>query len=873
MSTERRTPILHSRLVNGLEVFLREDHAAPLASFWVFYRVGSRNESPGQTGISHWVEHMQFKGTPSVAKGQIFRDVSRHGGTLNALTSHDWTAYFETLPADRIDLSLAIESDRMGNSLFDPTETESERTVILSERQGAENQPVYLLAEEVVGAAFRAHPYRHMVIGHEADLRSLTRDDLYAHYRRFYSPSNAFIVAAGDFAAEALLERIETAFGPISAGTPATTTSPGEPLQLAERRVILRRPAPTAYLRMAYKVPEARHPDTAALLVADAILSGAKGMGLAGGGALGRSSRLYRRLVSGGIARSVGSDVGLHLDPYLFVFGASALPGIEPDRMEEAIESELVRLAEEAPAEGELARAIKQVRAQYVYSAEGVTNQAFWIGQMEIVDRFDRADGLVDELAAVTAEDVRRVAATYFRPDQRTVGWLVPTTTGGASGTDIGDAAPFRLWGVGGAVAERSSSRPFERRALSSGAVLLTQVRPGDPAVSVRLRLAAGALGDPEDKEGLAVLAARAMLRGTLDRSFEEINEFTDGRGASISVDAGRHATEVSIRCLREDLKPMLALAAEILRAPAFPEVEVEQVRRELLTAISEANQDTRATANRVMRRELFPAPHPLGRRVSGDLDSVGTITREDLIGWQATRFGANLLTVAMVGGINSIDDAAALVGTALAGWNANGQSTGEAPPPPHREGETRARVEIAGKSQADVAIGLATVSRLDPDFYGLDVANLILGRLGLMGRLGATVRDAQGLAYYAFSGVEPGREGSVWVARAGVDPANVDRAVESIARELARIVGERVSAEELADAKSYLTGSLPLALETNDRVAATLLAIEYFALGLDFLDRYPGIIKALTADDIQAAAEQFLRPEVVAIAIAGPPL
>ena len=872
MSIERRTPIHRSRLENGLVVFLREDHSAPVASFWVFYRVGSRNESLGSTGISHWVEHMQFKGTPSVAKGQIFRDISRNGGTLNALTSNDWTAYFETLPADRINLSLAIESDRMTNSLFDPGETESERTVILSERQGSENQPVYLLAEEVIGAAFRSHPYRHMVIGHEADLRSITRDDLFAHYRRFYSPANAFVVAVGDFDANDMLERISSSFGHIPAGETTVANPPDEPRQLAERRIILRRPAPTAYLRMAYKVPEARHADTAALLVADAILSGGKGMGLAGGGAMGRSSRLYRRLVSGGIARSVGSDVGLHIDPYLFVIGASALPGIEPARMEEAVEDELVRLAADGPSETELARAIKQVRAQYVYSAEGVTNQAFWIGLMEIVDRFDRADDLVGELSAVTTDDVQRVASLYFQPERRTVGWLVPTIDGGGTKSDLADAAAFRLWGLKGPVDNRRSSQSFERRQLLLGGANLTQVRPGDPAVSVRLRVAAGALGDPEGKEGLAVLAARSMLRGTAHRTFEEINEFTDSRGASISVDAGRHATVVSVRCLREDLEPMLALAAEVLREPTFPGPEVEQVRREQLTGIHEADQDTRATADRLMRRSIFAPPHPLGRRVSGDHDSVLNISQEDLIAWHVTRFGPNLLTIAAVGGLDSADETAELVESAFDGWNATGEATGEAPPIPSFAESTPIREEIAGKSQADIAIGLPLISRLDPAYYALDSANLILGRLGLMGRLGATVRDAQGLAYYAFSGIEPGREGSVWVARAGVDPANVDQAVNSILRELHRLIDNPVSDEELADAKSYLTGSLPLALETNDGVVATLLNIEYYGLGLDFLDRYPALIKALTTDDLQTAAKQYLHPEAVSIAIAGPP-
>jgi hypothetical protein len=184
--------VVQTQLNNGLGVILHEDHSAPIVSFWTWYRVGSRNERPGKTGLSHWVEHMQFKGTAAIAKGQIFRNVSRVGGTLNALTSHDWTAYFETVPSLQIDLPLSIESDRMVGSLFAPDEVESERTVILSERQGAENNPGYALYEEVVGAAFRAHPYRHMVIGYESDLRAISRDDLYTHYRRFYQPENAF---------------------------------------------------------------------------------------------------------------------------------------------------------------------------------------------------------------------------------------------------------------------------------------------------------------------------------------------------------------------------------------------------------------------------------------------------------------------------------------------------------------------------------------------------------------------------------------------------------------------------------------------------------------------------------------------------------
>src|SRR5215203_4796093 len=234
--------VVQTQLNNGLGVILHEDHSAPIVSFWTWYRVGSRNERPGKTGLSHWVEHMQFKGTARIAKGQIFRDVSRVGGTLNALTSHDWTAYFETVPAHQIDLPLRIESDRVTGSLFVSEEVESERTVILSERQGAENNPGYALYEEVVGSAFHAHPYRHMVIGYEDDFRATSRDDLFQHYRHFYHPGNAFIVAVGDFDGNDLLGRLERAFSAVPVGEPVPRSiGITEQTQLGEWRVFLRR--------------------------------------------------------------------------------------------------------------------------------------------------------------------------------------------------------------------------------------------------------------------------------------------------------------------------------------------------------------------------------------------------------------------------------------------------------------------------------------------------------------------------------------------------------------------------------------------------------------------------------------------------------
>jgi zinc protease len=871
--------VLERTLGNGLTVLLQESHDAPVASFWIFYRVGSRNELPGKTGISHWVEHMQFKGTPSLAKGSIFGEVSRNGGTMNAFTSYDWTTYFQTLPADRIDLSLKIESDRMVNSLFDPGETESERTVILSERQGSENRPGYFLHEEMMGTAFHHHPYGHSIIGYESDLRQITRDDLYGHYKQYYTPNNAVIVASGDFDAETLFKKIEKAFGSIPAGSTPPPVASIEPPQRAERRVILRRPAPTAIVRMAYRSPAASHPDTAALLIADAILSGAKPMGLGGGGNLGRSARLYKALVSTGIARSAGSDFDLMIDPFLISISAAGLPDGDLDVIEGVMNQQIERIASETPSESEVARAIKQVKAQYVYSNEGVTSQAFALGTMALVDRWERAFTLIDELEAVTPDDVRRVAETWFKPEQRTVGLLIPTD-GNAGGRDgVESPAAFRRFAFTGSNALPSGAvsngapngRHFERIELANGIVLLGQAQPGDPAVSVRIRSHAGAQLDPEGKDGLAYLTGRMLLRGSAGRSFEEINDITDGLGAAIGVGPGRTSTDISIKSLIEDLPQMLDLAAAALRSPDFPAEELEKIRKETIGAIRDREDSTGANAERAMREQIIPIGHPLRRQVLGEPETINTITRDDLIAFHAANFGPASLTIAIVGGIESLEVAANLIQDRFGDWESSATRPADAPGLEPIAATHRVDRGIAGKSQSDITIGMPTLLRSNPDYFPLELGNMILGRIGLAGRLGNNVRDKQGLAYHVSSSLDAGRTVSTWTAHAGVDPGNVDRTIESIQVELTRLRNELVTETELADAKSFLTGSVPLALERNDGIADLLLSIEHHQLGLDYLEHYPKLVNAVTRGQILAAANKYLDESRLAIGVSGP--
>ncbi|MFN2115012.1 MAG: M16 family metallopeptidase [Anaerolineae bacterium] len=414
-------------LDNGLTVLVRPTHHAPVATFWMWYGVGSRNETPGRTGISHWVEHMLFKGSERYPAGEMDRLVAREGGVFNGLTWVDFTTYFETLPADRIDLALDIEADRMTSALFRPEDVDSERTVVISEREGNENSPMFLLSEEVQTIAIKAHPYHHEVLGWMSDLETMTRDDLWEHYRRYYHPANATAVAVGAFDADDMLRRIEDRYGAFEPGAAPGPVGPTEPPQRGERRTVVRGPDPTSYVIVAYRAPAASDDDYFALEVLNTVLGGAHSMNLFGGSPPNRSSRLYRALVDKELATAVSTSMAATIDPYLYSVSAVVRDGGSAAAVEAAILDEMDRVRSERLSEDALATAKKQARAQFAYSAESVTDQGFWLGYAEVVSNLKWFEEYLDRLDAVTADDVLRSAQLRLGDDQRTTGHYVPT--------------------------------------------------------------------------------------------------------------------------------------------------------------------------------------------------------------------------------------------------------------------------------------------------------------------------------------------------------------------------------------------------------------------------------------------------------------
>jgi zinc protease len=426
LNTPTAPPITRLTLSNGLQVLLKEIHTAPLISQWIWYRVGSRDETPGITGISHWVEHMQFKGTPQFPAGTLDRAISREGGFWNALTHLDWTTYFETLPADKIGLAINLEADRMVNSSFAPDDLASERTVIISERQGNENEPLFRLGEAVQAAAFQVHSYRHEVIGDLVDLQTMQREHLYGHYRTYYSPGNAVLAIAGDFETSSLLERLRQVYESIPPGnSPARLQNP-EPSQSDERRITVEGPGETTFVQVSYHAPPADHDDFMPLMALDSLLSGPGNLNLFGESISNKTSRLYRSLVERERAISIFGGLQATIDPFLYTIDAIVHPNSNPDDVIMALDEEIDRVQQAPPASAELVRAVKQARALMAYGSERITNQGFWLGFSEMFASYDWYTSFLERLESVTPGDLQRVAQTYLKPDHRVLGVYLP---------------------------------------------------------------------------------------------------------------------------------------------------------------------------------------------------------------------------------------------------------------------------------------------------------------------------------------------------------------------------------------------------------------------------------------------------------------
>lgn len=406
------------------------------------------------------------------------------------------------------------------------------------------------------------------------------------------------------------------------------------------------------------------------------------------------------------------------------------------------------------------------------------------------------------------------------------------------------------------------------RVVLDNGLVVLVRENHAAPVVVVEGFLPSGAIYEPAEQAGLASFVANMLTHGSAAYDFDQFNEIVESVGASLAVSADDHTTGFGTTSLSEDFPTLLAVLADVLRRPTFPEEHVNRVRGQKLVYIQERDEDPAQVAMQNFYAAAYPN-HPYGRATGGYRETIRAIQRVDLVEFHARTYTPCGAIIVVVGDVATAD-ALDLVQAHFGDWQGAAAAPMLPPTVPLNSIHREARI-LRDKSQADLVVGFSAIPRHHPDFYAVRVANTILGRFGMMGRLGERVREEQGLAYYAYSTQDAGETAGVWLAAAGVNPANVGQAVDSILAEFARLREEPVPAAELADSQAYMTGVLPLTLETNEGVASTLLNMEYYGLGLDYLQRYNDLIYGVTAADVQRVAQSYLRPDAYALVIAGP--
>ena len=413
-------------------------------------------------------------------------------------------------------------------------------------------------------------------------------------------------------------------------------------------------------------------------------------------------------------------------------------------------------------------------------------------------------------------------------------------------------------------------SHNIARREYPNGMTVLVKENFSSPSVVIDGLIRAGAADDPAGKEGVSSFTAHMVMRGTARRTFAQIYEEIEAVGATVDVGSGVNVTSFGAKSLAEDLPLAVDILADVLQRPAFPEAELEKERGEVLTDLQERANNTRRMAALTFRELLYPDSHPYKRSVIGYTETVSALTRDELVSYYASAYGAHGLLVTIVGAVKA-EDAFKIWEDQFGSWIGAKVERGAAPPAPRLADRREKRVDIPGKSQSDLVLGFVGPARADPAYLDARMANSILGVFGLYGRLGARVREKGGLAYYSYSQLEGGLGPGAWQVVAGVDPANVDKAIPLIQTEIKRLIETKVTARELKDNQSYMIGSMPIGLETNDGVAGILLDMELYRLGLDYLVNYPECIRAINAASVQAAAQQYLDPDNFALAVAGP--
>jgi zinc protease len=867
-------------LPNGLDVILSEDHRLPLVAVNLWYHVGPANEEVGRTGFAHLFEHMMFQASKHVPADTYFKTVEGAGGSnINGTTDFDRTNYFETMPANQLELALWLESDRMGYLLdvVDQSSFANQQDVVRNERrQSVENQPYGVVEETMFHTLFpKTHPYYADVIGSHADIQAAKLDDVKNFFKTYYAPNNASLAIVGDIDKAAVKALVEKYFGPFKKGGAVPKPSAETPKITAERRAVVKDRVELPKVYMAWITPPFFKPGDADADVAATILGG------------GKSSRLYKSLVyDKQIAQTVTAQQYSLMLGSVFSIEATARPGHTAEEIEKAIDEQVAKLRDSGPEANEVERARNVIETRIV---EGLENLGGFGG---IADRLNTYNHYLSDPGYLpkdiqryrdtTPATVKAFAQEQLAPTARVVVYGVPGQP------DLGApvATPAKQKVAAGVGAEsintdeawrKDPPKAAEARALqvpvpksfvlANGLTVLVNERPNLPVVSERLVVRTGSGANPADKPGLANFTAEMLDEGAGSRSALQIADQVAQLGGSLQTSSSMDASQASAGSLKRTFPDMLALLGDVVRHPNFPQEEVERQRASRMASLVQQREDPNRVASAVMYSALYGPANPYGYTEIGTEPSNKAMSRDDLQKFWSQNFVPNNAALIVSGQI-TVDELKPMVENVFGDW-AKGTPTQAVPGDATTAKAKLVLVDKPGAPQTQLRVASIGVARNTPDYEPIVVMNEILGGL-FSSRINLNLREEHGYTYGASSQFVFRRAPGPFLVGTGVRTDVTGPAVSEIMKELKRIRDSDVSQDELALSKDSLVRSLPADFETSGSMNATTANTFIYDLGFDYYARLAPRLSAVTVEQVRGVAQKYVVPEKLVVVAVG---
>jgi zinc protease len=877
-------------LENGLTILTKEVHTAPVVTAQVWYKVGSRNEEPGVNGIAHQLEHMMFKGTKTrpIQFGRLF---SALGSDSNAFTSYDQTAYYGTVERNKLKALLVLEADRMQNSQIEPEQLASEKRVVISELQGYENSPEYRLNRAVMQAVFPNHAYGLPVGGTKADVEKFEVEQVQKYYRNFYSPDNAVLVIVGDFQTANTLEIVKEVFGKLpkrqeaggrrqdSAALASPRASAGGKRQEAGiisslSPIVLQEPGAGRLLQAVYPLPDINQPDVPALDVMDYILTE------------GRNSRLYQALVESGLASELTASVTSLRESGWYEMLITADSKQDLKKIDSVLSSAIANVAKKGVTLEEVERAKTQLTADVILSNRDITSQGMQLGNDETTaGDYRYTDRYLAAVRLVKPADVVAVINKYLTKETRTVGFFEPTQKRIAEIGDKPDSAqttesfstvaPMLLSEVVKYLPSVDLATDAIAQVLpqqikfTNGLRLLLLPDHSTPTVTLSGHIQAGKEFDLDEQAGLAAFVAENLLNGTKSKDVLTIAKVLAERGASLDFEAYREGVRIEGDSLAKDLPILLEILADVVKNSTFPVKELELYRQQALTDVQLELDEPSEVARRIFVQSIYPKKHPL--HTFPTEESLQKIQRQDVIDFKAKHYRPDTTVLALVGDFN-LDKVRSLIQNQFGNWEVSGQApTLKYPTVPMPEKIVSVNPVLSGKAQAVTYMGYTTINRYDPRFHAALVLNQILGGDTLSSRLGAEVRDRQGLTYGIYSSFQAGKNAGTFLIEMQTSPEDSRKAIASTRQMLQQIHQQGVTRLEVETAKRTLISNYNVSLANPEELTDRILMNEVYGLDKGELHSFTDKIQKVTLTQVNQAARELLHPDQIVVVTAGP--